>query len=138
MVDNVYSLIKQRASELNYMADGPQQSMKDGVIFYTDDIGRDQTVWVIFYNDGDFNIDDAGLYEGLLLELAGQMIGNDCEDFGWVDLDAVTWDIQIGNNFHGLPDDIPAFDLPDRAIEEMEHGEINITWIKIQCTDWAS
>ena len=133
---DIYGLVKQRASELDWMSmdNWPQYSMKDGVIFYTSKDGRDQIVWVVFYNEGDLDIEEYEIYEGVLLELAGKMVGDGCEDFGWTDLDAVIWDIQVGHNFHGLPDDIPNFDLPEKTI----YGEINVTWLRIQCVDWAS
>ena len=46
---DIYSLVKQRASELDWMKDEAQYSMKDGVIFYTDMDSRDQIVWGQFF-----------------------------------------------------------------------------------------
>jgi len=129
----ILKLVTERASALDWMKDEWQHSKKDGVIFYTDMCSRDQEVWVVFYNCKELDLNEE-IDECKLLELAADLI-KDPEEFGWVDLDAITWDIQVGDNFHGLPEEMPDFGLHS---EEEDNGGVNIVWLKIECSDWAS
>jgi len=119
------------SKELDFMNDEPQLvDNKEGIMIHCDKDGRDQIVWVIFYKD----IEDQGLYDNKLLELAADLIWT--EELGWDDLDANTWDIQVGVNFHGLPDDMPEVGLPRHQDYSQDIG--NITWLRMQCVDWSS
>ena len=129
----ILKLVNERASEIDWMKDEWQYSKKDGVIFYTDMCGRDQEVWVVFYNCKELDLNEE-IDEGKLLELAADLI-RDPEEFGWADLDAISWDIQVGDNFHGLPDDMPNFELKN---EEEDNQGVNIVWLIIECSDLAS
>ena len=128
----ILELVMGRASDIDWMKDSPQFSKKDGVIYYNDMDDRDAIVWVVFYTCDKFNVIE-NLSERALLELASDIIDNN-GDLYCDDLDAITWDIEIGHNFHGLSDDMPEFAFTEEQLDTDE----DIVWVKIQCTDWAS
>ena len=125
--EKVFELSK----KLDFMKDGPQLiDNEEGIKIHVDEQGRDQIVWVVFYKD----IEDQGLYDKKLLELASDILWT--EELGWDDLDAITWDIQVGDNFHGLPGVMPDMGLP--VEEDQDKYDPSISWLRIQCVDWAS
>ena len=68
----------------------------------------------------------------ILLDLAGEIMNE--EEYGFIDLDGVVVNIEVGNNFHGIPEDIRL----NLKIEDVDILEEFFTWAKIQWTDWAS
>lgn len=79
--------------------------------------------------------------EGALLLIAKDML-DDPEYWGWVDLDGITWVIDIGMNFHGIPEsDRQLWAVADilgiQPDNDLLDSEV-LTWVAVHCTDYAS
>ena len=105
----------------------PEFTTEDGIFLATDNGGRGQKLTIVFQGK-----EDEIAMEEDLLDLAKKVFYS--EEFGFVDLDGITCNFQIGHNFHGIPDEI--LDIFNGRLKDNE--DFNTTWLTIEWIDWAS
>ncbi len=56
------------------------------------------------------------------------------------DKDYVLWDVQLGCNFHGIPDgDLPLFAVAQHlGIDPTAEQDVSMVWVSVKLTDYAS
>jgi len=62
------------------------------------------------------------------------------EELGFIDLDAVSWEINIGCNFHGVPEtEVVLRNLARRLGKDPDcEQDVTFTWTRVTLTDSAS
>ena len=107
----------------------------NGLYMACDNKGRAQTLILGIACEEALNEEDIDTKD--LFELAEHVHWN--EEYGFIDLDGITIEIEIGNNFHGV-DELVDWALGLDGQYNFRHGDEyqNFFWIKLHWSDWAS
>lgn len=83
---------------------------------------------------------DDWMDEETMMEIQGWIFAQIWKDsLGFGDLDAVSWEVQFGNNFHGMPEDPTLRSLAvSLGIDPEDDQEVDLDWISVSLTDSAS